>query len=280
MKKMILAVAVLLTACGKEYDAAMDDVPQSTDATQTVTFRCCGFSDVMTRATLEEAAMTDLWALVYASGIHVQTVHQTSETTGFGTVTLTLDKGEHDVYFVASRGDGATLDTDANTITWSSVRDTFWAKVHLVASPPASADVEMSRAVTRLRVTVTDEVPSGVATLAVTPETWYTSLDYSDGTATNAVTKEKTVSVPASYVGTAGDLSAVFWGISGQTEWKTDMTVAAKDADGATISSVAISDAPFIANRTTVYSGRLFSASHTAAMTVVDSWAADKAVGW
>lgn len=277
---MTAVAAVLLTACEKAYDASADDIPQSEGTMQTVTIRCSGYDEAKTRATLTEAGMTDLWALVYASGNYVQTVHQTSDGSSFGTVTLTLDKGEHDVYFVASRGDGAEIDTDANTILWQTVRDTFWAGVHLSATPPASSEVEMARAATRLKITVTDEIPQNMASLVVTPDTWYTGLDFTDGTPAGEVQKAKTLNVPQTYIGTTGELTATFWGISSTQEWTTGLAIAAKDADGGVINSVAVTSAPFAANRTTVYSGRLFTAPHTATFTLADTWQADKSLTW
>ena len=70
--------------------------------------------------------MTDLWVFDYMDGVCVQTVHQTADDADWGAPKMSLSYGSHHVYFLASRGEGATVDADGHTITWTGPRDTFW----------------------------------------------------------------------------------------------------------------------------------------------------------
>ena len=80
-----------------------------------------------TRAiTADGKDMTDVWVLDYVNGELKQQMHQSSGDVDFGQPTLNLAIGEHHIYFVASRGASPTLDTDAHTLIFASVRDTFW----------------------------------------------------------------------------------------------------------------------------------------------------------
>ena len=132
---MALAVATL-TACEKEIitdeDATVSD-GSAIEKTKKFTFTVKGdFSNEwkpVTRGYLSADGkdMTDLWVLDYVDNQLVQQLHQSdNEAEDFGRPTINLAYGSHHVYFVASRGASPVLNTTDGTITWSSVRDTFW----------------------------------------------------------------------------------------------------------------------------------------------------------
>jgi hypothetical protein len=73
------------------------------------------------------------------------------------------------------------------------------------------------------------------------------------------------VCIPSGYIGTTG-LAVSFFTISQSAEWTTDVAVAIKDGNGATMGSAAIDDAPMKGNRSAEYSGNMFSGDN--AMTV------------
>ena len=124
---MAMSAALLLTACGEhemmgELTAGM--TPADSVMKKTITF---DFGEIsqrsMTRVTLAELNLTDLWIFDYVGDELKQTIHQASTDAAFGSASLSLDYGEHTFYFVASRGIDPVVDTDAKTIVWSSVRD-------------------------------------------------------------------------------------------------------------------------------------------------------------
>ena len=275
MKKYLFFALTALIVCGCGKSLIEEN---ETLTAKKITFRVnCDFtSPTFTRAALSAngSDMTDLWAFDFVDEECVQMVHQTAEDEDFGVPTLTMAQGAHTVCFVVSRGDGATVDESARTIEWLKVSDTFWADLDLniTQSSPGNVSVTLQRVATRLRITIEDAVPTGVTSVDITPAKWYYGLNYWTGDAAIPKTDiTRTISVPSSYVGTTG-LSLSIFGLSNTNEWTTDVALQAKDGNGATVSSVAIANAPFKANRTTQYSGRLFGNDGAFTLSLNDEW--------
>lgn len=218
--------------------------------------------------------LTDLWAFDYMDGACIQQLHQTPTDEAWGQPAMKLRYGLHHIYFVASRGDTPTLNEAEHTISWDLTRDTYWKdyEVEVVSTSNGNRAVTLDRVATKLKISITDEVPEDLASLIITPSVWYYGLDYTTGTATNPERRERPISVPSSYVGTTGQLVASIFGISNATEWTTDVDIEAKDANGSTIGSAEIKNAPFIRNRATEYSGRLFQVGEGFTINISDSW--------
>jgi len=285
MKKNIfwlMGIVAMLAACESDNDLA-------TAGQVKMTFSVQGDFDVpefgtMTRAlTADGKQMTDLWVLDYVDGTLVQQLHQTAEDEDFGTPTMTLDYGSHHVYFVASRGKTPTLSTATHTIMWASTSDTFYKdySVNVTSGTSASHSVTMERVATKLTVAILDEIPAGAATIELTPATWYYGLDYVTGTATGAMTSEpRVMNIPASYIGTTGEVTASIFGISGTAKWTTDVTIVARDGDDDILGQATVEDAPFVANRSTKYSGNLFSSGGAFALSLNGEWDEELAGTW
>jgi hypothetical protein len=288
MKKlflMALAVATM-TACEKPIVGDVDDdyfddeevVNPDVEPTKKFTFTVKGdFNSPTMRGYLQADGkdMTDLWVFDFMDGTCVQSLHQTNTDEDFGAPVMQLAYGAHHVYFVASRGATPTLNETAKTITWGTVRDTFWKdyEVSVVSTSNGNRAVTLDRVVTKLKVTIDDEIPTDCATLTITPATWYNGLNYTTG-AILPMTGEtaQTVSIPASYIGTVGQLNMTIFGFSTATEWTTDVTVAAKNGSSAVLGSVTIEDAPFKRNRSTEYHGNLFAVAASMGLTLNADW--------
>lgn len=273
MKKIfvIAAVAMVFASCGKEVKDFVD-----LDGEKRVTFNLEGNwnSPVFTRGSLsaDGKEMTDLWLFDYVDGVLVQTLHQSSTDADFGEPSPTLTYGQHKIYFVVSRGGSPSV--NGTVISWASIRDTFWKSlsVSVGGSSSSSYSVTMERVVTKLKITATDAVPEGTATVVVLPGTWYAGLDYLTGQpADMRDNEEMSASVPASMVGTTG-LAVSFFGFSSATEWTTPLTVSARDGENDIIGLVNVAAAPFMANRATEYSGSLFTSGGAFAITLNDEW--------
>ena len=285
----VSAILAALTACTK------DDAPDgggrvsiyvngdSLKDHRTITFVCHDISIVAmgadnastTRATMSEVSMTDLWLFDYIGDELQQTIHQTATDANFGTPAINASYGDHTIYFVASRGDSPVI--DGTTISWTKPSDTFWASRSITIAPSTSASqtVSLQRVATRLRLTVMDEIPATLAQICITPSHWYYGIDYLTGEATDDRQTERTINVPASYIGTTGQLYANFYSLSPSSAWQTDITMKAKDGDGGVISQIGIADVPLERNRVTNYSGPLFSASRTSSVTADGEWGDD-----
>ena len=284
---MACAVA-MLTACEKEIVSEKTDgeasgvVAADVVKTKKFTFTLKGdFSDEwkpVTRGYLSADGkdMTDVWVLDYdADGHLLQQLHQNDNTAeDFGKPIMKLAYGVHQVYFIASRGVSPVLDTDAHTITFGNVRDTFWKRydVSVVATSNGNRAVTLDRVVTKLRLTFTDEVPATANSISIVPHTWYYGLDYTTGQPASAQTDAATViTIPDASKGQTG-IQASLFGFSTAEEWNTDVVISSRTATDAVLGSAIIAAAPFKANRVSGYSGPLFSAGGSMSLSLNGEW--------
>ena len=283
MKKLLMAMATaaMLLSCEKEETlTAKVNEPKDSVQAKTITFT---FGEIkqqpMTRGTLQDASITDLWVFDYIGDELKQTIHQSSTDDGFGSVEVKAETGDHSFCFIASRGTGATVNGGA--ITWEKPSDTFWAKTPLTVTPQTatSQSVELQRVATRLRISVTDEVPATLSKLTITADTWHSGINALTGEPTAAAARTSTISVPASYIGTTGQLVASIFGICGD-DYTTNISVTASDANSQAIASVALDNVPMKRNTTTSYSGPLFTRQPTFTMTAADAWNTDITATW
>lgn len=278
------ALAIALTGCGKdEHEVVVSTTSQDAMQKKEITFNFGDSVEVrpMTRATLTELNLTDLWLFDYMGGEYQQTIHQSSTDDGFGAVSGSFDYGAHTLYFVASRGASPTVSTDTKTITWQTVRDTFWATLQITVEPSTGGTqtVSLNRVVGRLKISMTDEVPATAASFMVTPSTWYYGLRYDTGEAVGSQNTPITVNVPNSYIGTT-NLSMSVYSISSATEWPTNITAALKASDNSTLGSVTISDVPIQRNHITSYSGGIMTTGRSLTVSSEDEWIEDENIIW
>ena len=283
MKKLLMsmAAAAMLLSCEKEETlTAKPNEPKDSVQSKTITFTFGEIShNAMTRGTLADASITDLWLFDYMGEELKQTIHQSSTDEGFGSVAVTADNGAHEFCFVASRGTGATVSD--GTIFWEKPSDTFWAKTTLTVTPQTATaqSVELQRVATKLKISITDEVPATLSKLTITADTWHSGINALTGEPTEAAARTSTISVPASYIGTTGQLVASIFGICCD-DYTTNISVTASDASSNTIASVSLDDVPMKKNTTTSYSGPLFTRQPTFTMTVADCWGEDITDTW
>lgn len=247
--------------------------------TKSVTFTLTGDFTVsqepMTRALEADGkAMTDIWVLDYVGGVLQQQVHQSSDDADFGTVSLPLTFGTHHLYFVTSRGRDAVINTTDATLSFAAVSDTFWKDhtITVTSSTATSSTVTLDRIATRLRVTVTDAIPEGAATLNVTPSTWYYGFNYTTGEPCAAATSQPIyVTLPSSVIGTTG-VVANFFGFSASAQFTTDVVIDSKTSSGTVLGSATVTSVPFARNTTTTLTGSLFSTQPTYTMALSAEW--------
>lgn len=281
MKKIIFAAiaAAAMMGCENVEEQRADD-----SQVREITFTCGGFGVSGATRALEAdgKSMTALWVMDYQDGALVQQIHQSGTDADFGAPTMRLRTGEHQICFVASRGTGAALDTEAHTITWTKPSDTFHKSITIDVKPSSAAqqDVTLERVATRLRLTLTDEVPANAASITISPSRWHTGLDYLTGEPTAAITDyTSTVALPESVRGTAGLQLSIF-GLSSAAQWTTDVALTSTDADGALIGQGTIKSAPMRRNIITNCTGPLFSSVTVGGIVLNTEWLPDVEVTW
>ena len=288
MKQNIFALCILafcMASCSND-----DDIGLKTSESETVavTFNVSGdftlSTSPITRAlTADGKEMTDVWVLDYVGGVLQQQVHQTSADADFGTPTLSLGLGDHHIYFVASRGTGAILDTDAHTMTFTKVLDNFWKDYAITitgGTASGSRAVALDRIVTKLKVVFSDAIPTGAATFNVTPSVWHYGFDYTTGNPTAATASQNiVVNIPNASIGVAGE-SVSIYGFSGTTEWVTDIAINCKKNDDTVLGSATITSAPFVRNRVSEYTGPLFGDNGSMTLSLNTDWTTSHTGTW
>lgn len=287
--KLWAVAAALIVAASCEKPVITEDgetdgeVPETTTTATTKKFTFTLKGDFaaewkpVTRGYLQADGkdLTDVWVLDYMGSTLVQQIHQTDNTAeDFGRPVMNLKYGSHHIYFIASRGQGAQLDTDAKTITFSKVLDTFYKdyEVSVASSSNGNRAVTLDRVVTRLRLTFTDAVSAETSTITIAPDTWYYGLDYLSGDPCEPKTSQPTtLTIPSTDKGKTG-IQLNLFGFSQADEWKTDVSITAKDADNQTVSSVRLMDVPLKANRITEYAGPLFGSEGAMSLGLNSTW--------
>lgn len=288
----IALIAVFFTSCSREDCPELPesrlDIGINGDSIRdlaTIHFVCRGDFEMRPFTRSLEAdgkSMTDLWVLDYIGTTLAQQIHQVSTDADFGTPTLNLSVGSHHIYFIASRGQDATIDTDAHTITFGKVRDTFYMdyEINVTATSNGSRSVTLERIVTKFTAIITDAIPESAATFNMTPSQWYYGWDYVAGTPTTATTSQAiTINIPASEIGKTDELLSIF-GFSTEDEWTTTFTLNCKKADGTILGSAVLDNVPLKRNRITEYTGPLFSSNGLTTVGLLTDWLDNYASTW
>lgn len=229
----------------------------------------------MTRAgvRLEEnntAGITDLWVLDYdADGNLLQQSHQSSSDAGFGTVSMSLIYGHHDVKFIASKGTDANL--TASGISWTKAHDTFTLDypIDVVASSNGNRAPELKRAVSGVTLVMTDNVPANAQSIKV-------EYMRSQSLALPSLVAEAVSlsgvenNFPASWIGQTGAFSV--YTLCPTDEITTDVHVVVKATDGSTISDFTIEGVTLKKNRLTQLTGEVFGRGSGFQVSVDADW--------
>lgn len=283
MKKTIFLLASLLLLACSSNDVEIADVKESKD----VAFLLRGdFSFDITSFTrsleADGYAMTDVWVLDYVNGELKQQVHQTSSDANFGSPSISLGYGSHHLYFVTSRGASPVLDTDASTLSFYRVSDTFWKDYELTVTSSTSStiSVELDRIVTKLRITITDAVPDDAATFNITPHTWYYGFNYKTGAPIAATTDAtSTINIPSSSLGQSNVMMSMF-SFSPASDWQTNVSLNSKTSASVVIGNASVANVPFARNRITNVTGDLYSRVSMAGMTLNTDWLESYEAEW
>ena len=279
-----IALACLVAAgCDQPQAETPTDVPSDSTQTphweDTITIHISFGDDNRTRASLEDVKMKDLWLYDYVGDNLVQTVHQSSTDAGFGSASVGITYGEHTFYIVASGGTDAT--TNGTTITWGKPGDIFYLAKTVDLQPTGDNNVSLllKRVATRLRIAPSDEIPADIASIAW-QGTWYYAFNYLTGEADGAQSTERSVSVPASYIGTTGELVVASYSLCPIDGYTTDIKITARRSDESAITEINLSDVAFERNRLTILSGGLATSTRSFGISVDDAWADDYNIGW
>lgn len=282
MRKLFYAACVAAMCACQSYDFGEG---VNKEQTKQFNFHVKGefttaFED-MTRAAvrLEEsntAGVTDLWVSDYAtvqgesSPVLSQTVHQKSTDDGFGSVPMTLTYGHHDIKFIASKGTGASL--TASALSWTKAHDTFVLSypVDVTATSNGNRAPELKRAISGLKVVISDAIPQDAKTIVLT-----------------LGKRSQTLALPSLEAQTFGEssveldctanrgvkgASAAIYTLAGDEEWTSTASISVKREDGSVITSFNLPDVELRKNRMTTLTGEVFNRTSGFSVAVDASW--------
>jgi len=297
MKKLLWAMAgaLILASCERvEIVNGQDDAgdaPTQTENTKNKT-AVVRFSvdqwDVVTepmttRATAAEADMTDIWLLAYSADTLAAQVHQVSTDENFGSITMNLKYGKYYFCCVSSRGAQPVLDTKAKTITWGTVRDTFWnidsLNIRSNTSEATSKTITLGRVVSRVRLALTDVIPDDASKITMKPSHWYYGVNYWNGSAVGDSDAEIGVTIPVSYVG-RNDLSTAFYTVSPADDWSIDVTAALRGSGDTTLGSVQVSNIAMARNASVTLHGGIIGTTRGIGIDMTTDWTDGGTTNW
>lgn len=279
----LLAASTFYASCFPAPDAEDIDPNPTEERTdmKAFTFHVKGdfsvsFED-MTRAAvrLEDnntAAITDIWVLDYdQQGTLLQQVHQTSTQQGitFGSVTMTLTYGHHDIKFVASKG--TTPNVTDGVISWAKVLDTFCLDypIDVTASSNGNRAPELKRAIGGVKVVAADAVANGTHKVSVTMKRSL-SLSLPTLVASEATASANEFSITSSQWYKTG-LALTTYTLCDE-ELTTDVVVTVTGADDAVISQFTVKDVSVKKNRITTLTGEVFGRGEGFSVMIDDGW--------
>lgn len=273
MKKYLFfsaIVALLFVGCkDKNEPAQVQQVTFKVSAFEQTTEPMNGPAKAPQATILDDeggVALTDL----YVFDGTTQLAHQTNDDPSFGTVTLDLTHGNHNLSFICTRSTGITVEN--GIMTFSSIRPTFGKLLALnVSSSTPAQNLELDRINGILYVTINDEFPATANQIEFILANKYNSINVASLLGVNGAEWSQKASC-TSRVGKSGvqyNFSTICPSLT--EEYTSDLTINVYNSLNAVIYSVTIEDVRFAANTKTMLSGNLFTAP-SASVSVNTTW--------
>ena len=183
---------------------------------------------------------------------------------------MNLTYGHHDVKFIASKGSEPSL--TATALSWGRVKDTFVLDypVDVVASSNGNRAPELKRAVSGIKLVMSDAVPTNAKEIQITADR---SLSLALPTLAAAALGETTVTMafPSAWVGTKNNDASTYT-LCPSDEFTTDVSVKVIATDNSVISDFTIEDVELKKNRITTLTGEVFGRGSGFQVSIDDTW--------
>ena len=265
MKKLLFlcALAALILSC------KWSDEP----AKQQVTFRVSNFQSTTeplkapaSLADGDDGALTDI--ILFDGEQYL--LRQQSTDPDFGTITVLLTTGDHDLHFIATRSTG--LAVEEGMLTCTSLKNTFGKTVNLNVAGGGDQNVTLDRLTGKLVITINDEIPVGASNLRIQLGNRYTSLNPQTLFGVNPDTFDQNVSL-TSKVGQSGYQITLFMLAPDADGYETTFTLTATNSSSQIIGQ-ATGNITIAPNTKTLLSGNLFTGTRSF-ISLNSAWNAD-----
>ena len=273
MKKTLLLAAMccLLLACNQNTPEPTQEVTFNISAFQQNTAPM-GIAPKQNATILDDVDGTALTDLYIFDG-STQLAHQTSDQEDFGTITLTLTHGSHNLSFVCTRS--TDISVADGTMTMGGVKPTFGKLLTLnVTNNTPAQDLTLQRITGQMSITIEDAFPATAKEIEFVIDPRYNDLDVTTLCATNGEEVAQRVSC-ASKVGKVNQSFTFTLLAPSLTEEHTaDVTINVYGDGGTVLYSVLVEDVRLAANTKTLLTGKLFTAP-SASVSVDHTWSSD-----
>lgn len=269
MKKVLIfsaLAALILTGCkGKDEPSQQQVVFHVTNFTATTE----PMPSPRRAPILDDEGGTALTDLYVFDGT-TQLVHQTNDDANFGTVTLNLTHGNHNLSFILTRSTGITV--SEGVMTFTSLRSTFGKLLALnVTASTGAQDLTLDRITGQLQLTINDAFPTTANEIEFVINPRYTQLNVANLQGVNGDEWSQRVSCTAKQGQTGVQYTFNHICPSLTDEYTGDVTINIYNAGGSVIYTVTIDDVRFASNTKTLLSGNLFT-TPSASVGVNTSW--------
>lgn len=218
---------------------------------------------------VDGTALTDL----YIFDGSTQLAHQTSDQEDFGTITLTLTHGSHNLSFVCTRS--SDISVADGTMTMGSVKPTFGKLLTLnVTNQTPAQDLTLQRLTGQLIITIQDAFPSTAKEIEFVINPRYSALDVTTLCAINGEEISQRVSCTSKVGKTDQQFTMNLLAPTLTDEYQADVTINVYGDGGTVLYSVLVEDVRLAANTKTLLSGKLFTAP-SASVSVDHTWSSD-----
>ena len=218
---------------------------------------------------VDGTALTDL----YIFDGSTQLAHQTSDMEDFGTITLTLTHGSHNLSFVCTRS--TDISVADGTMAMGGVKPTFGKLLTLnVTNNTPAQDLTLQRITGQMSITIEDAFPATAKEIEFVIDPRYKDLNTSTLCAINGESVTQRVSCTSKVGKTDQQFAFTLLAPSLSEEYTADVTINVYDDGGVLIHSVSIADVRLAANTQTLLSGKLFRGTD-ATLNIDHTWNQD-----
>jgi hypothetical protein len=260
-----VALALGMTSCSTATDDFVNDLtPQS----KAVTFRMSDF-DIVTRTSLAEAQTKELYVFDGSQLL----AKQLSTDEDYGTVTLCLDYGNHNLSFVSTSGNatqtGATLS--------GKLGHTFGKLVPLsVDGNTSNQSIVLPRINYAIYVTTLDAIPTDVTNMRLTIGNICRNLNVQT---LGGVDPQTDLLLNVSVASEQGKTYSNFVaGFCSTLDTEESTSVKIEFLNGSSVVSAHTVTVPVISNRKTIIKGHFFGTNAKGAVSVNTTWLEDEEV--
>ena len=266
MKKSLLFAAFVAAVCScsqDESESAFNGSPVENQKEVSLTFS----PYEMTRSATSIASVVsnlDVW--LYESGAEFTSVHQSSSDSGFGSLSVTLDKTKtYTLYAVGHKADGTSLTDGIISFTDDKVTHAMFYTTTFSPATTTSLNCLMNRIVASFRLEITDDIPSSAVKFRFTVSGVYDRWNVSTG-GTHQLDRVSNIS----YGGTSKVFSV--YAIVTDAQTLHTVTVTALDDNDKELQTRTFADVPLRNGYKTSYRGTFFIDTPASASFLVNDW--------